>query len=75
MQKLALAFLIATGAVAFTTASTASPDFGKVQAGRGQVLALACCDDPPPACWPNPTCDDDKQNPPDGGQNRTESQR
>jgi hypothetical protein len=63
MKNLALALLLATAAVAWTTVTTASG------LAPRDIAAMACCDDPPPPCWPTGQCDD-RQNPPDGGSNR-----
>ena len=62
MQKLALTFALATAAAAVASMTITSKTYGVVD--PSQTLAMACCDDPPPPCWPSsPDCD--KTNPPD----------
>jgi hypothetical protein len=57
MKNLALAFLLASSAMAvvsITTSHTPRP-VGDINA---QTLAVGCCDDPPPPCFPaGPPCD------------------
>ena len=61
MKQLALTFVLASAAVALATVTTsAAPDKTIREA---QTVAVMCCDDPPPQCWPLP-CD-----PPEQGRN------
>ena len=66
MQKLALTFVLASAAAALASISTTPRPNGVVDESR--TLAMACCDDPPPPCWPSPP-DCDKSNPPSGDEN------
>ena len=66
MQKIALTFVLASAAAALASISTSARPNGVVDAS--QTLAMACCDDPPPPCWPSPP-DCDKSNPPSGDEN------
>jgi hypothetical protein len=56
MQKLALTFVLATAAAALATVST-KPGI-TLDSDHAKTLAIACCDDPPPPCWPNGPCGD-----------------
>jgi hypothetical protein len=56
MKNLALAFLLT--AIALVVASVPVHPSGAI-GGRAQTMAINCCDDPPPPCWPaGPPCDD-----------------
>lgn len=59
MQKLTFTLLLATAGMALGTISAPT----RPVTSDAMMQALACCDEPPPLCWPIP-CDD---GPPGGG--------